>query len=117
MATLWTLLIVFLCLVQFENLPSVSVKNADKYVHFTFHFLFTLLWSTYFFFSNKKVEINTVLKILLISLIFGILIEFIQGEFTLTRKADGFDVLANFFGASIAVTFMMGFKFLYERRN
>ena len=117
MATFWTLLIVFLCLVQFENLPSVGVKGADKYVHFTFHFVFTLLWSTYFFLLKTKVEMKSLLKILFISVTFGVVIELLQGEFTTTRQADSLDVLANFFGASIAVIGMLVFKYINENKN
>lgn len=98
-------------------MPSVGVKGADKYAHFVFHLVFTLLWSTYFFFLKGKVALKNLLKILLISLIFGIVIELLQGEFTATRQADSFDVLANFFGASIAVILMLGFKYLNEKQN
>lgn len=43
------------------------------------------------------------LKVLLFSITFGILIEFLQAVLTKTRMADVFDVLANTFGAIVAV--------------
>ena len=49
---------------------------------------------------------------LLLSVVYGIIIELIQGEFTVTRKADGFDVLANFFGAAVSVMVMISYKYL-----
>ena len=108
----WTFLIAFLCLVQLNNLPSVGISGIDKYVHFTFHFVFTLLWSIYFCLTQKKIELQFLIKVLLLSLVYGIVIELIQGTYTATRKADGFDVLANFFGAAVSVMVMISYKYL-----
>lgn len=102
-AIVWTVLIVVLCLVSFNNLPSFGVSNIDKYVHFTFHFIFTLLWGFYLSLKQNKIEINKIGIIIAISLFFGILIEFLQETFTKTRQADNIDVLANFAGATTAL--------------
>ena len=47
LAIAWTAIIAFLCLVSFNDLPTIKVKSADKYVHVTFHFVFVLLWGFY----------------------------------------------------------------------
>jgi len=99
LATSWTVLIFILCLAKLNNLPSLGVKGMDKYVHFTFHFVFTFLWaivvkSRFATISNKKI-----LNIILISLVMGITIEILQENFTTTRKADILDVIANLTGA------------------
>jgi VanZ family protein len=117
MATFWTLLILFLCLVQLNNVPSVGIKGADKYVHFTFHFIFTLLWCVYFFLLIKKVTFKHLGSVLVVSLLFGILIELLQGAFTTTRQADTFDVLANFTGACVGIILMLGFKQYVEKQQ
>jgi len=106
LAELWTLLIAVLCLESSKKLPSLGIKSADKYVHFTFHFVFTILWFTYFF--KKESEIKTSLnkllvKVFLASLLYGISIEIAQSLFTETRKADVLDVMANATGAIFAV--------------
>lgn len=116
-ATFWTLSIAFLCLAKFNDLPSFGVSGMDKYVHFTFHFVFTLLWSVYFSLAFKKIEGKLLLKILLASLLYGIALEFLQNEFTATRKADVYDVMANFTGASIAVIIMIAFKRFSESKQ
>ena len=103
LATSWTFLIVFLCLVSFSDLPSFGVSGIDKYVHFTFHFVFTLLWGFYASTKENKIEINKILVIVAISLFLGILIEFLQETYTKTRHADIKDVFANFSGATIAL--------------
>ena len=99
LATSWTVLIFILCLAKLNDLPSLGVKGMDKYVHFTFHFVFTFLWaivvkSRFSTISNKKI-----LNIILISLVMGITIEVLQENFTTTRKADILDVMANLTGA------------------
>lgn len=99
LATSWTVLIFILCLAKMNDLPSLGVKGMDKYVHFTFHFVFTFLWaivvkSRFSTISNKKI-----LNIILISLVMGITIEVLQENFTTTRKADILDVMANLTGA------------------
>jgi len=46
LAEIWTLVIAYMCLTNANDLPEVDVINKigiqsiDKYVHFTFHFVF-----------------------------------------------------------------------------
>jgi len=103
LATGWTFLILVLCLVNFNDLPKVKVSGADKYGHFTFHFVFTILWGFYSWYQQSQIKLKSILKIISLSLGYGILIEFLQETFTLTRHADVLDVLANFSGAMTAL--------------
>ena len=114
LAVFWTLLIATLCLISFKKLPTVKIGGADKYVHFTFHFIFTILWITYFKSSNYT---RSVLKALLASVLYGILIEFAQELFTTTRKADILDVLANTSGALTAVLLINIKKKLFQKKE
>ena len=119
-AIFWTLLIAFLCLVQINDLPNfpkLRVSGADKYVHCTLHFGFTFLWSTYFWKAQNEIVIKTVLKVFCVSVAYGILIEFLQGAFTATRKADIMDVLANATGATIAVIALLYYKHFNKNKN
>ena len=117
LAILWTLSIAFLCLVQLHNLPSFGVSEMDKYVHFTFHFVFTMLWSGYFFRIQKELEIKTVLKVFITSVAYGILIEFLQSAITISRKGDVMDVLANTTGATIAVIMLLCYAYFNKNKN
>lgn len=106
LAEFWTVLIAFLCLTSFKKLPSIGVKSADKYVHFTFYFVFTILWFLYF--NNKplnsnKSSIALVTKVFFVAVLYGIGIEIAQSLFTTTRKGDVLDVIANTSGALGAV--------------
>jgi VanZ family protein len=86
---------------NFEHVE--GAVTGDKYVHFTFYFVFTLLW--YFFFrihtamSNFKIR----LVVFLFAFFFGLLIEACQEFFTADRSADVLDVVANTSGSIAAV--------------
>ncbi len=105
-ALIWTCSILFLCLASFSNLPDVGVKNADKYVHFTFHFVFVNLWVLYFNSKNHKISFKLMLSIFFASFLLGILIELAQQAFTTSRKGDVFDIFANATGAFSALIFI-----------
>jgi VanZ family protein len=88
----------------------------DKYVHFTFHFGFTFLWSIYFCSLLKNITFKTVITVFSVSVSYGILIEFLQGAYTTTRKADIMDVLANATGALIAIITILLYKYIRQKK-
>lgn len=112
LSILWTLTVAVLCLVSFSKMPKVGISGADKYVHATFHFVFVILWFLALF-RMRKLK-NTLLKVLLFSIAFGILIEFLQEILTKTRTADVLDVAANTTGAIVAV---LGLYLYYKPLN
>ncbi|MBD3582380.1 VanZ family protein [Flavobacterium selenitireducens] len=107
----WTVFIALMCLVSFNDLPKVSVGNVDKYVHGSFHFLFTLLWYLYLRTEGSMAGTAQILfKVVAASAVFGIAIEFAQGALTATRQADVNDALANIAGALLAAVCVMIYK-------
>lgn len=100
----WTIMVTFLCLVRASDLPVINIQNLDKIIHSTFHFVFTVLW---FLFFRKQINSPNNTKPLvisfLLSVLFGIVIEILQGLTTTTRQSDILDVLANVLGATLAV--------------
>ena len=106
----WTILISVLCLVKFTDLPSFGVSGADKYVHFTFHFVFTILWGFYSWAKLNDITISKIGRVVILSFCYGILIEILQETFTKTRHADIFDLLANGTGALVALVFFVLIK-------
>jgi VanZ family protein len=101
---LWTGIVLFLCLVQSDKIPAVSIENLDKVVHAFFHFVFTFLWILFFKTEIKDPASYTPYIIsFLFSVLFGVTIEIMQGQYTTTRKEDMMDVLANMVGAFLAV--------------
>jgi VanZ family protein len=103
LAISWTLLIAFLCLVTFSKLPSLGVSGVDKYVHATLHFVFTLFWGSYISLKQNEIKIPKILRVVMLSILYGIVIEILQETITTTRHADILDVLANFTGTLLAL--------------
>ena len=111
LAISWTVSVIILCLISFSTLPSIGVSDADKYVHATFHFVFTMLWGMYFWKQQNKLRIPRIITVVFISFSFGILIEFLQETWTTTRQGDILDVAANLAGALLAL-----FVFVFIKR-
>lgn len=85
----------------FENAGLFDIKYLDKLVHFGLYFTFTItvIFEHRKFFSNTR-------QLLLTALIpfgFGVLIEFMQADFTATRTGDIIDVFANTAGIFCAL--------------
>lgn len=110
----WTFLIAVLCLVKFGDLPKIKVSGFDKYGHFIFHFVFTMLWGYYAWLKQYSLTFKKLAAIVVVSICYGILIEFLQETCTQTRQADPQDVLANFTGAMTAFLVLV---FLNKRKK
>lgn len=80
---------------------TVPIPYKDKVVHFLFYFIFVLLW----YYATK----NSVVKIFLIAVAYGILMEILQ-SFTKTRSADYTDAIANTLGALTAMIYITNKK-------
>ena len=111
-ALFWTGVVLFLSLVQADKIPAVNIQNLDKVVHAFFHFVFTSLWILFFKTQIKDPDSYKPYVIsFLFSVLFGITVEMLQGQYTTTRKEDALDVLANLVGATLAVfSFILYFK-------
>jgi VanZ family protein len=104
LAFLWTIGIAIACLVSMSEVPSVSILGKDKSVHFFFYFVFSLLW--FLFLTKENPEWRFAKKVIMVflsSFVYGGVIEICQEQFTATRKADIYDVLANISGSIIAI--------------
>ncbi len=110
LAILWTLLVTVLSLITISSSVGsfIPFQNKDKYVHFTFYFVFVVLWFLYI--ESKNINPKTKYKILVASIGYGILMEICQGIFTISRTPDIFDVLANSAGAILGILFISFIK-------
>lgn len=103
-ALFWTGVVLFLSLVQADKIPAVNIENLDKVVHAFFHFVFTSLWILFFKTQIKDPDSYKPYVIsFLFSILFGVTVEMLQGQYTTTRKEDALDVAANIVGATLAV--------------
>jgi VanZ family protein len=107
----WTTLIGVLCLIKSRELPSIHIIGIDKFVHFTLHFVFTMLWGGYALEKQNATKLTNILLVVGCSLLYGILIEFLQETMTTTRHADIYDVFANLAGALTALLIFVVIKY------
>nr|WP_281503822.1 VanZ family protein [Arenibacter sp. F26102] len=113
----WVVFITLLSLLSFEeeSIPSIAIPHFDKLVHFSFYFGFTVLGCLSFReIDRRKVPLGKALaKIIIYAVLYGIVIEVLQGVATIDRNPDLLDVLANSSGAlfgGFAVKFMFSGK-------
>lgn len=103
-ALFWTGVILFFCLKKASDLPAINFPFLDKIVHLFFHFVFTILWFLFFKqIKNSSSNGSAFFITVVFSFILGVGIEFIQHYCTTTRSGDVLDVVANLFGAFLAV--------------
>ena len=98
-AASWTLLVTVLSLIStgsFVSIANINIAYKDKIVHFIFYFVMVILWLNYY---NRTTTKNSYIKVLFMTICYGILIEICQGVFTANREADVFDAIVNAVGA------------------
>jgi len=98
---LWAAFILVLCLIPGRDLPSVTIFEFDKIVHFTFYVILACLM---FYGWRKQISFlslrqNALIKILIITSVYGFAVEVMQELLTADRHFDIFDALANSSGA------------------
>jgi len=107
-AILISLSVAVLSLINPSALSTPNIHVSDKFLH---GLAYTgLIWSWLFVFRNNR-TILIMLSIFVGVLAFGILLEYLQGEFTTTRTADWKDVVANSEGMLLG---LLSFPILYR---
>ncbi|WP_073580917.1 VanZ family protein [Flavobacterium cucumis] len=109
LAIFWTIGILIGSLARINSIPNISIVGNDKMVHFIFYFVLFLLW--FVALNRKKKENRLNFCILIFILIFGIIIEVLQGMFTQNRQADFSDIVANFGGVLLGFFVVKTFRF------
>ncbi len=90
----YTLWLTVISLTPLDGLDLPSFSYADKIVHFFLYFFLMLLWLL----AYPKWRHERVFFIILV-ILWGVAIEFIQEYFVPTRSGDVFDAIANTAGA------------------
>jgi VanZ family protein len=99
----YSITLAVLSLVSNDTLPNLGTNYDDKVYHLLAYALLTFLWFKVF--TNFKTG-KPILLAFIFSIIFGIIIEVLQGEFTIVRDPSIMDVLANSIGVAI-VSFIL----------
>lgn len=102
-ALVCTVAIGYLSLIDLSETPVTKMGISDKVMHGTAYFFLTLLWLFYLIFGKVSWSFSTKIAVVCVfSIVFGILIEVLQGTMTSYRTADIFDILANSTGVALA---------------
>jgi len=100
-AGMWAALILVVSVIPAEDLPSVSIWEADKVFHALVYLLLTILIGGYFLKRPVNLPGNLILLSIALCILYGFLIELIQLVLP-TRSFDLYDALANSIGCLLA---------------
>ncbi|MET2983789.1 VanZ family protein [Aureibaculum conchae] len=109
-AVSFTFIIAFLSLVSLKGVAKINISNSDKIGHLVAYFILGLSWFHVFKKQRKKW-----LYITLLLIIYGMVLEGLQGTLTTYRTADLYDEFANASGVLIAL--LVSYLWLKKREN
>ncbi|MDT0643364.1 VanZ family protein [Zunongwangia sp. F363] len=101
----YTIALTYFSLIHLGKISVGSFNPTDKMLHATAYFLLVSMWKLYFIISSRD-RVNYKANLFWISglsILFGMLIEVLQGTLTSYRDPDWFDILANSTGVLLAV--------------
>lgn len=116
-AVLYTLLITSLSLIQLGKISLGSFNPTDKMMHLGAYFVLGFVWFFYYLFKNQdgSIKIKGFFNISILIILFGMLIEVLQGALTDYRDPDWADILANSIGVLLALGMCLGFLKFFKR--
>lgn len=103
-------------LIRLDNVPNIGVSFGDKIFHFLAYGVLAFLWFNTFFFKFKLKRKRAIFLAVILSLIFGIIIELLQDTMTNERALDVYDIVANTLGVLLVST-MLWFKKVYTLKT
>ncbi len=104
LAISYTIALTIISLINVNDFPKLGVDYEDKIFHVLAYGLLNLLW--YYTLRNLKI-VRPVFMAMVLSLIYGIILEVLQGQLTVTRNLDIIDILANSIGVTIVSLFIV----------
>ena len=99
---LYSIALTVVCLIDLNGVIEVKISFGDKIFHSLAYVVLTALWYYTFYYNLKFNKGKALINAVVISIIFGIVIEVLQGTVTTYRSSDINDVFANSFGAILA---------------
>jgi VanZ family protein len=116
-SVVYTLIITTLSLVPLGKISVGGFNPTDKMLHGVAYFILTLLWLFYYLIkkSGNRNYKWVFFNISALVIVFGMLIEVLQGALTTYRQPDWADVLANSIGVLIAFLYCVVFLNFLKR--
>lgn len=108
----FTLFIVVGSLVHAPKILEEAPQNTDKVIHLFLYSILTSLWICYAYLYGLRAKSlkYSIVVIIFCVLLFGMLIEVLQGTLTDYRSEDIIDMVANSVGIGIAVILIIIFN-------
>ena len=103
----YTVVLTIVCLIKLNKMPNIGMSNGDKIFHLLAYVVLTFLWVKTFLFKFGFKKASSLLYIGLFCIIFGIIIEVLQGVMTDYRSPDIYDVIANTSGVVLTILFFL----------
>ncbi|CAM4058297.1 VanZ family protein [Gillisia limnaea] len=112
LAIVYTIALTVASLIQLGDLSVGAFSPTDKMLHTGASFVLALVWMLFYLLrmEQKKNYVPAFLVISVLVIIFGILIEVLQGVLTTYRQPDWADVVANSIGVLLALSLSFFFK-------
>ncbi len=100
----YTLILAIFSLTTITSLPKIGTNYDDKIIHV---FAYGILFSLWHFTLLRLKIAKPIFCAALFSVVYGIIIEVLQGQLTIVRQLDVLDILANCIGVMIASLFII----------
>lgn len=111
---LWATLILALCGLPGDKMPSSSIAGIDKIIHFFIYLVLVHQIIVGFLKQSafKSLKSNTYKKAVVLGILYGVLIEFLQGTVFSHRSIELADMIANSLGSLAGVA---SFCIIYKK--
>jgi len=104
---LYSTVLAVVSFIHVSGIPDINYSNTDKIFHFLAYSALAWFWFQAFFNKFKWNFNKSLVVAAILSVVFGIVIEVLQGVMTSTRLAENNDVLANMLGVSLTVIILL----------
>ncbi len=109
-AIFYSLALAMVSLIQLNDLPDVNISSGDKIFHFLTYGVLAYLWFNTLFFRFEFNATKAIIYSGLCSVVFGIILEGLQGSITTYRSSDVNDAIANTLGVLFTVLILIVVK-------
>jgi len=106
----YTTVLAVLSFIHISGFQEIDYNNTDKIFHFIAYSALAWFWFKALYYRFKLAFNKSLIIAAVVSIIFGIIIEALQGVITSTRVAENNDIIANTLGVSITIAILFLFK-------
>jgi len=112
LVVLYSIALTIICLVKIDGINERGIQFGDKIFHVLSYIVLSFLWYNALYNKFKLGKSKSLIYCIIISIVFGIIIEVLQGALTTYRSADINDVSANGIGIMLTAA-VIGIKNKY----